>query len=69
MKSVKERLDPRVHNCGIFMGLNSLVIKCHGQSEFRGVSYAADIIYLLLSNDVNKKIKEYITKIQDRLDK
>ena len=69
IKSVKERLDPRVHNCGIFMGLNSLVIKCHGQSEFRGVSYAADIIYLLLSNDVNKKIKEYITKIQDRLDK
>ena len=57
MKSVKERLDPRVHNCGIFMGLNSLVIKCHGQSEFRGVSYAADIIYLLLSNDVNKKSK------------
>ena len=69
IKSVKERLDPRVHNCGIFMGLNSLVIKCHGQSEFRGVSYAADIIYLLLSNDVNKKIKEYITKIQDRLNK
>ena len=44
MKSVKERLDPRVHNCGIFMGLNSLVIKCHGQSEYRGVSYASDIV-------------------------
>ena len=51
------------------MKLNSLVIKCHGQSEFRGVSYAADIIYLLLSNDVNKKIEEYITKIQGRLNK
>ena len=37
------------------MGLNSLVVKCHGQSEFKGVSYAADIIYSLLENEVNEK--------------
>ena len=34
MKSVSDRLDPRVHNCGILMGLNSLAVKCHGQSEY-----------------------------------
>ncbi len=67
LKLVKERLDPRVHNCGIFMGLNSLVVKCHGQSEFKGVSYAADIIYSLLSNNVNEKIKYYVDEIQDKL--
>ena len=66
MKSVKDRLDPRVHNCGILMGLNSLVVKCHGQSEFRGVSYATDIIYSLLSNDVNQKIKTYVREIQHK---
>ncbi len=63
LKSVKERLDPRVHNCGIFMGLNSLVVKCHGQSEYRGVSYAADIIFSLLENRVNEKIKRYVEEI------
>ena len=67
MNSVQERLDPRVHNCGIFMGLNSLVVKCHGQSEYRGVSYATDIIYSLLVNQVNEKIKKYIVKIQDKI--
>ncbi len=67
MRSVKERLDPRVHNCGIFMGLNSLVIKCHGQSEYRGVSYAADIMFSLLANQVDQKIKKYILKIQDKI--
>ena len=67
MKSVKERLDPRVHNCGIFMGLNSLVIKCHGQSEYRGVSYATDIIYSLLANGVNQKIEKYLEKIQEKI--
>tara|TARA_A100001011_G_C14311737_1_gene845934 strand:+ start:2470 stop:3474 length:1005 start_codon:yes stop_codon:yes gene_type:complete len=67
MKSVKDRLDPRVHNCGIMVGLNALAVKCHGQSEYRGVSYAADIIYSLLENNVNKKIQHYVDEIQNRL--
>ncbi len=67
LKSVKERLDPRVHNCGIFMGLNSLVVKCHGQSEYKGVSYAADIIYSLLQNNVNEKIKKYVMEMQGKI--
>lgn len=68
MKSVKDRLDPRVHNCGILIGLNSLVIKCHGQSEHRGVSYAADITHSLLENDVNKKIQDYVHELHSKLD-
>ena len=67
LKSLSEKLDPRVHNCGILMGLNSLVVKCHGESEYRGVSYAADIVHSLLSNNVNDKIEEYMRKIKDSL--
>tara|TARA_B100000674_G_scaffold498344_1_gene536220 strand:- start:987 stop:2021 length:1035 start_codon:yes stop_codon:yes gene_type:complete len=69
IKSMRERLDPRVHNCGILMGLNSLVVKCHGESEYKGVSYAADIMYSLLSNNVNERIEEYIGKMKDNLRK
>ncbi len=68
LNSVRERIDPRVHNCGILMGLNSLVVKCHGRSEYRGVSYASDIIYSLLSNNVNEKIQEYVRKMNESLD-
>ena len=68
LRSMNDKLDPRVHNCGILMGLNSLVVKCHGQSEFKGVSYAADIIYSLLSNNVNEKIEEYLRKMKESLD-
>ena len=67
MKSVRDRLDPRVHNCGILMGLNSLVVKCHGQSEYRGVSYAADIIYSLLENNMNEKIRDYVSEMHSKL--
>tara|TARA_B100001029_G_C15051161_1_gene450813 strand:- start:652 stop:1680 length:1029 start_codon:yes stop_codon:yes gene_type:complete len=61
LKSMSERLDPRIHNCGILIGLNSPVIKCHGKSEHIGISYAADIIHSLISNNVNEKIKEHIS--------
>ena len=61
LKSVKDRLDPRIHNCGILIGLNSPVIKCHGSSEHMGISYAADIIYSLVKDKVNDRIKEYIS--------
>ncbi len=67
MKSVRDRLDPRVHNCGILMGLNSLAVKCHGQSEYRGVSYAADIIYSLLENNMNEKIHDYVSEMHSKL--
>ncbi len=67
LRSMSDKLDPRVHNCGILMGLNSLVVKCHGQSEYRGVSYAADIIHSLLSNNVKDKIEEYLRKMKDNL--
>ena len=67
MKSVSDRLDPRVHNCGILMGLNSLAVKCHGQSEYKGVSYAADIIYSLLENNMNEKIRDYVSKMHSKL--
>ena len=61
LKSVNDRLDPRIHNCGILIGLNSPVIKCHGSSEHMGISYAADIVYSLVKDKVNYKIKEYIS--------
>ncbi len=67
MRSVKERLDPKVHNCGILIGLNSLVVKCHGHSEFKGISYATDIIYSLLSNRVNQKIEDYVSEMRRKL--
>lgn len=62
MATLKEKLDPRVHNCGIFVGLNAPVIKCHGASDHVGITHAADLIYMLIKDDVNDKIKKTIEK-------
>ena len=60
LTSVKQRLDPRVHNCGIFMGLTAPVVKCHGKSDRLGISYAADIAYSLVQKEVNKKVENIL---------
>lgn len=57
LKTVRERLDPRVHNCGIFIGLTAPVVKCHGKSDRLGISYATDIAYSLVQKEVNKKVE------------
>ena len=61
LKTVRERLDPRVHNCGIFMGLTAPVVKCHGKSDRLGISYATDIAYSLVQKEVNKKVENILT--------
>ncbi len=60
LDTVRQKLDPRVHNCGIFMGLSSPVIKCHGRSDRLGISYAADIVYSLIKKEVNKKVENIL---------
>ena len=60
LTSVRQRLDPRVHNCGIFMGLTAPVVKCHGKSDRLGISYAADIAYSLVHKEVNKKVENIL---------
>ena len=62
LNSLRDKLDPRVHNCGIFVGLKAPVIKCHGASDHIGITYAADLIYMLIKDDVNAKIMKNIQK-------
>ena len=33
LRRLKERMDPRTLNGGVFVGLNGLVIKSHGSSD------------------------------------
>jgi glycerol-3-phosphate acyltransferase PlsX len=60
LRSVRQKLDPRVHNCGIFMGLTAPVVKCHGKSDRLGISYATDIAYSLVQKDVNRKVENIL---------
>ena len=65
INTVKQKLDPSVHNCGIFIGLSAPVIKCHGNSNHLGISYASDIAYSLIEKQVNQKVKMILVDNKD----
>ena len=63
LASLRNKLDPSVHNCGIFVGLNAPVIKCHGASDHVGITYASDLLYMLINDNINDKVKKTIEKL------
>jgi glycerol-3-phosphate acyltransferase PlsX len=42
---LREKMDPRKANGGVFLGLNGIVIKSHGGSDHEGFAAAVDIGY------------------------
>jgi glycerol-3-phosphate acyltransferase PlsX len=65
LETLRSKLDPRVHNCGIFVGLNAPVIKCHGSSDHVGITYASDLLYMLINDNINDKVKKTIEKLSN----
>ena len=61
--SLKESLDPRKHNGGVFLGLNGLVIKSHGGTDGEGYASALEMAYDMLRYDLvsqtSQDIKNY----------
>jgi glycerol-3-phosphate acyltransferase PlsX len=53
-RALKEKLDPRQLNGGIFLGLNGIVVKSHGGTDATGFASAIDLAYDMASNGVGE---------------
>ena len=60
LKSLKDKIDPRGNNGGFFLGLNGLVVKSHGGTDFIGFSNAIQFSVNLARSDISKKISDLI---------
>ena len=60
LKKFKKRLDPRLYNGAIFIGLDSPVVKSHGGTDYVGFSNSIDVCYKIVKGDLISKIKENI---------
>ena len=58
----KKRLDPRLYNGAIFIGLNSPVIKSHGSTDHVGFAHSLDVCKKIVKGDLINKIKSNINK-------
>lgn len=55
-KALKEKMDPRRSNGGVFLGLNGIVIKSHGGTDAEGFASAVGLGYEMVRNGLLEKI-------------
>ena len=61
LNKFKKRLDPRVYNGAIFIGLDSPVVKSHGSTDYIGFSNSLSVCEKIVKGDLINKIKKNIS--------
>ena len=60
INNFKKKLDPRLYNGAILLGLNSPVVKSHGGTDFIGFANAISVCEKIVKGHLINKIKENI---------
>ncbi|PDH18454.1 MAG: phosphate acyltransferase [Pelagibacterales bacterium MED-G44] len=60
LKKFKKRLDPRLYNGAIFIGLDAPVVKSHGGTDYFGFSNSIDVCNKIVKGNLIEKINENI---------
>jgi glycerol-3-phosphate acyltransferase PlsX len=55
-RQLKERMDPRRANGGVFLGLNGIVIKSHGGTDAEGFAAALDLSFGVVRDNLLARI-------------
>ena len=58
--TLREKMDPRKANGGVFLGLNGIVIKSHGGTDAEGFASAIDIGYDMVRYELRAKISQML---------
>ena len=60
LKKVKDKLDPRLYNGAILIGLTSPVVKSHGSTDYIGFSNSLKVCEKIVNGNLIEKIKNNI---------
>ena len=59
---LRDKMDPRKANGGVFLGLNGIVIKSHGGTDTEGFAAAVDLGYDMIRYELLHKISETLVR-------
>jgi phosphate acyltransferase len=59
---LRDKMDPRKANGGVFLGLNGIVVKSHGGTDAEGFAAAIDLGYDMIRYELLNKIRETLVK-------
>ena len=60
---LRHHLDPNNHNGAVFLGLNGLIFKSHGNANEKGVANAIRVAARMVREDLTRKIVEDLDRI------
>jgi glycerol-3-phosphate acyltransferase PlsX len=66
-KALRNKMDPRQMNGGVFLGLNGIVIKSHGGTDAVGFASAVDLGYSMARSGLQDSIARDLSKFQAAL--
>lgn len=66
LKKVKQRIDPRYYNGGMFLGLNGICVKSHGGMDIYGFSRAIIVAANLVSQGYNKRVAMEVEQLMSQ---
>lgn len=67
-RALKEKMDPRHMNGGIFLGLNGIVVKSHGGTDATGFASAIDLAHDMASSNLVHQLADDVGRFQAELE-
>jgi glycerol-3-phosphate acyltransferase PlsX len=61
-RELRNKLDPKKSNSGVFLGLRGVVVKSHGGTDAEGFAYAVDGGYEMVHYDLLNKINQMLKR-------
>ena len=62
--ALRERIDPRIYNGAMFVGLNGIVVKSHGGADAMGFASAIGVAYDMVGGNISDKIIEELQRME-----
>lgn len=63
MRTLKKKMDPRIYNGAMFLGLNGISVKSHGGADQKAFGYALEYAINMARKDLCQKIKEELSEV------
>lgn len=63
IKRMKDKVDPRKYNGGMFLGVNGVCVKSHGGSDVLGTEHAILVAFDLIRNSFNDRVADEIESL------
>ena len=65
LKKFKKKLSPETYNGALFIGLNGISVKAHGNSNEKSFYFAIENTIKMVEDDINTKIMDLLSEVEN----